>query len=269
MLVYSDWLLDTRSRMVNMTRRITAVIVLAVPLCLGSIGQNKSVESLVPDARYFEVTGNVHISRDSSKEKAAPQSMDGMGRSTVVWLEPIDRAANAAPPPGDYKMMQKDKEFHPKLLVVPVGSTVSFPNADPYFHNVFSLFNGRRFDLGLYESGQTRRVAFNREGVSYIFCNIHPEMSAVIISLKTPYYTMSDSKGAVTLQRVPEGLYRLGVWSELASPETLRLLSRVVKVDRDGKDLGKIEIHASSQGIDEHLNKFGLPYDTHSAVPPY
>jgi hypothetical protein len=166
-------------------------------------------------------------------------------------------------------MTQKDKEFHPRLLVVPVGSTVSFPNADPYFHNVFSLFNGRRFDLGLYQSGQTRAVAFSREGVSYIFCNIHPEMSAVILSLKTPYFASPDPEGHATLRGVPPGAYRLEVWSELASPEALRSLSRTVRIDANDTALGKLEIPVSSPGLADHLNKFGQPYDTHSLAPEY
>ena len=66
--------------------------------------------------------------------------------------------------------------FEPHLLIIPLGSTVSFPNLDPFFHNVFSQFNGKRFDLGLYEAGSTRDVRFDHEGVSYLFCNIHPEI---------------------------------------------------------------------------------------------
>ena len=80
-------------------------------------------------------------------------------------------------------LRQKNKAFEPHLLVVTIGSNVEFPNDDPWFHNVFSLFNGKRFDLGLYEAGTTRTVHFEREGVSYIFCNIHPEMSAVVVVL--------------------------------------------------------------------------------------
>ncbi len=166
-------------------------------------------------------------------------------------------------------MTQKDKAFHPRLLVVPVGSAVSFPNADPYFHNVFSLFNGRRFDLGLYQSGQTRTVTFSREGVSYIFCNIHPEMNAVILSLKTPYYASPDAEGAVTLRQVAEGAYRLEVWSEAAAPETLGSLSRTVRIDEKHATLGTIEIKVSPTGFDDHLNKFGQPYDTHEMPPAY
>ena len=112
----------------------------------------------------------------------------------VVWLTPLAPAIAdpvSTPKPGHYRLVQKDKTFTPHLLVIPTGSSVDFPNLDPFFHNVFSLFNGKRFDLGLYESGSSRTVHFDHDGVSYIFCNIHPEMSAVIITLSTPYYGVS------------------------------------------------------------------------------
>ena len=104
----------------------------------------------------------------------------------VVWLTPLkpDGRPAATGHPGPFRLVQKDKMFTPHLLVVPTGTSVEFPNEDPFFHNVFSLFNGQRFDLGLYESGTSRAVRFDREGVSYIFCNIHPEMGAVVLALE-------------------------------------------------------------------------------------
>jgi len=240
---------------------------LALALSASAVGQTAPSEA--PRSAVFDVTAVVHFTGEASKQR----SMRDLGRLTVIWLVPVGPPESAqtpqAAPPSAFTMTQKDKEFHPRLLVVPVGSTVSFPNADPYFHNVFSLFNGRRFDLGLYQSGQTRTVAFSREGVSYIFCNIHPEMSAVILSIRTPYFASPGPEGNVTLRGVPEGLYRLEVWSELASPETSASLSRTLKVGPNDTALGKIEIQTSSPGPGEHLNKFGLPYDTHSPVPEY
>jgi hypothetical protein len=88
-----------------------------------------------------------------------------------------------ASPAQTPRLVQKNKSFEPHILVIPAGSMVEFPNHDPFFHNVFSLFEGKRFDLGLYEAGTSRMVRFDRPGISYIFCNIHPEMSAVIITL--------------------------------------------------------------------------------------
>src|SRR2546430_5669857 len=112
------------------------------------------------------------------------------------------------------RLVQKNKSFEPHVLVVPVGSLVEFPNRDPFFHNVFSLFEGKRFDLGLYESGTTRSLRFDRPGISYLFCNIHPEMSAVIIALDTPYYASSNAGGQIAIPNVPVGQYMLHVWRE-------------------------------------------------------
>src|ERR1700676_753859 len=122
----------------------------------------------------------------------------------VAWLTPLDSSHN--PPPDTsrkYTLLQKNKEFIPHVLVVPVGSVVEFPNADPFFHNVFSLFDGRRFDLGLYEAGSSRGVTFGKEGISYIFCNIHPDMSAVVIALPTPFFAMEDAHGQFRIPNVP------------------------------------------------------------------
>jgi len=242
-----------------------AATMLAAAACAVGLGQSAPATPPPPAAGGVDVVATVHYSGEGSQRR----SMRDLGRRTVLWLTPLGQASAAPPTPGAFTMAQKDKEFHPRLLVVPVGSTVSFPNADPFFHNVFSLFNGRRFDLGLYQSGQTRTIAFSREGVSYIFCNIHPEMSAVIISLKTPYFAAPDAEGHATLRGVPEGMYRLEVWSETASPEALHSLSRTVRIDSSDTNLGKIDIQASSTGLGQHLNKFGQPYDPRSTASEY
>ena len=108
----------------------------------------------------------------------------------VLWLTSVGGAATPSSPPqpdsNRPRLVQKNKSFEPHVLVVPVGSSVEFPNRDPFFHNVFSLFEGKRFDLGLYEAGSTRNVVFDKPGISYIFCNIHSEMSAVVIAVEQP-----------------------------------------------------------------------------------
>src|ERR1700690_1407912 len=122
----------------------------------------------------------------------------------VIWLEPV-AGTRALPflPDRHYTLLQKNRTFIPHLQVVPVGAVVQFPNVDPFFHNVFSLFGGRRFDLGLYEAGSTKSVTFSREGVSYIFCNIHPEMSAVVLALFSPLYAVADKDNSFTLRGIP------------------------------------------------------------------
>jgi plastocyanin len=188
---------------------------------------------------------------------------------TVIWLTPVDRQLAQPPDPRSFVMTQQDKMFTPHLLVMPVGSTVSFPNKDPFFHNVFSFFNGRRFDLGLYQSGQSRNVVFNRVGISYIFCNIHPEMSAIIITLDTPWFGVADGRGEIRIADVPAGSYTLKVWSEAIPPESRQPAERRVTVSSSGDtDLGSIAVHVVPGTLSEHLNKFGEPYDTHAA-PAY
>jgi len=181
----------------------------------------------------------------------------------VIWLNPLRPGPTPPAVHGNFTLLQKNKMFTPHLLVVPVGSSVAFPNADPFFHNVFSLFDGRRFDLGLYEAGSTRSVVFSREGVSYIFCNIHSEMSAIVIALATSHYALADPKGVFRLKDVPSGDYDLHVWVEGQKQSSLDQLTRRVHISGEAADLGEISIARPEH--QQHLNKFGQPYepDTH------
>ena len=177
----------------------------------------------------------------------------------VIWLNPLRRGSASFVAHGNFTLLQKNKMFTPHLLVVPVGSSVAFPNADPFFHNVFSLFDGRRFDLGLYEAGSTRSVVFSREGVSYIFCNIHSEMSAVVIALATPYYGIADPQGVFHLNGVASGDYDLHVWIEGQKQDALDHLTRRVHIASDARYLG--EIRSDHPEAPQHLDKFGRPYE--------
>ena len=215
--------------------------------------------SFTLEAQDFSVTAQV-VARTESKQK------DKQGRGdVVVWLTPLDQhselhsvAQQQSPPP---RLVQKDKRFTPHLLVIPAGTAVEFPNRDPFFHNVFSLFEGKRFDLGLYEAGTTRVVHFDRTGVSYIFCNIHPEMSAVVVALKTPYYAVSDASGKISIPNVPAGRYTLQVWSERASLDSLKALSREVAISEGDHSLGTIHVAEDVLPATPHKNKYGRDYD--------
>jgi plastocyanin len=180
--------------------------------------------------------------------------------AAVIWLKPLHPDSSHAVVPGRFSLVQKNKTFIPHLLVIPIGSSVAFPNTDPFFHNVFSLFDGKRFDLGLYEAGSTRSVLFSREGVSYIFCNIHSEMSAVVITLNTPYFSIADSKGEFRIAGVPGGDYDLYVWIEGERQNSLDKQTRRIHVGGERVDLG--EIHADEPEREPHRNKFGRSYDS-------
>lgn len=209
-----------------------------------------------------EVAGKIVMRvplQSASKKHQEPPSAENV----VVWLSPLKAGAATTVMPAhqtSYKLIQKNKMFTPHLLVVPRGSQVEFPNRDPFFHNVFSLFNGRRFDLGLYESGTSRSVRFDREGVSYIFCNIHPEMGAVVLALNTPYYGISSETGAVVLRDVPPGSYRLNIWSENGQAENSPESQRIVQVSTEAVHLGDIMLQAKANPLANHKNKFGEDY---------
>jgi len=216
-------------------------------------------------AQTFTVNGSVEVTNVISRSKGVDNA------SVVVWLRPLGGE------PGNttqnlhkrkFTLLQKNKTFAPHILVVPVGSEVEFPNKDPFFHNVFSLYDGKRFDLGLYEAGSTRTLNFERPGISFLFCNIHSEMSAVIIALDTPWYAISDNAGQITIPGVPAGRYMLHVWREGSSPESLKNLSRTVVLSHESVSLGKLEIPNNAPVPLAHKNKYGRDYDTPSALNP-
>ena len=198
--------------------------------------------------------GHVQITRNGHPLANASQA--------VVWLTPI--GANLAPFQQDGshipQLVQKNKSFQPSLLVVPVGGKVEFPNHDPFFHNVFSLFEGKRFDLGLYESGTTRFVQFDKPGVSFIFCNIHEQMTAVVIALATPYYAVSDAHGDLTIPNVPPGRYQLQVFHTSVAPDALRALNHEITVAPEDTSLGTFTLKETDVTL-AHKNKYGHEYD--------
>jgi plastocyanin len=209
-----------------------------------------------------DVSGQILLRPAPEHDAGQKHKVAASAANVVVWLTPVKTGVLPGVMPARqtvYRLVQKDKMFTPHLLVVPTGSQVEFPNKDPFFHNVFSLFNGKRFDLGLYESGTSRSVRFDREGISYIFCNIHPEMGAIVLALNTPYYGISGENGSVTINNVPPGSYRLNVWSEngqLANGDE----QRIMQVSSETTRLGNITIQTATDALANHKNKFGEDY---------
>lgn len=223
-------------------------------------------------AQLNSVTARVELKkRNASKSEKSTKAPENLA-DIVVWLKPLDRAtpdlASTEQPRKRLQLVQKNKSFQPHLLVVPIGSSVDFPNRDPFFHNVFSLFDGKRFDLGLYEAGTSNSVRFDRVGVSFLFCNIHPEMSAIVVAVDTPYYGLSNRQGNVTIANLPDGKYELRVWYERSLPEDLKALTRIVTVSSATRDLGSISIPENPSFSPEHKNKYGQDY-TPPPAPGY
>lgn len=216
------------------------------------------------------VAVTAHVTVLSNAVNGAGQHKDNpTPAGVVVWLVPMqsDPRPASSGHPGPFRLLQKDKMFTPHLLVIPTGSSVEFPNQDPFFHNVFSLFNGKRFDLGLYESGTSRAVHFDREGVSYIFCNIHPEMGAIVLALSTPYYAVSSADGVVDIHDIPAGNYRLHIWSESAQSVSPVDAQKVIQVGRSPLHLGEITLETMADPMQNHKNKFGEDYHPNHTAP--
>lgn len=215
---------------------------------------------MVTTLRAADVSGSVTIA-DSHRGARTDRS------GVVVWLEPI--GAPADPIPTRARMIQKNKTFLPHVLAIPVGSTVEFPNLDPIFHNAFSNFNGQIFDVGLYPPGKSRLVQFRASGVVRVFCNIHPSMSAVIVVLDTPFFAVTTAAGAYRIGNVPPGRFRLHVFDERATPETLDSLVHEIEV-RLGLP-SREDLHVSEAGYipSAHANKYGKAYPPDAETEPY
>ena len=193
------------------------------------------------------------------------------GSQVVVWLTPVSTVQDvrATSERNHFRMVQRNKRFEPRLLVIPVGSVVDFPNADPWFHNVFSLYRGKRFDLGLYQAGAQRSVRFDRAGPSYLFCNIHPEMTGVVLAVDSELFALSDKSGHYSIARVPAGKYILRVWYENASLQALQAQQRQVAIELGGRTLPTVSIPVAKPVQVEHKNKYGQDYDPDTLKTDY
>lgn len=171
----------------------------------------------------------------------------------VVWLQPQE---NVPVHPDSVEITMSDKDFEPHVVVVPVGSVVSFPNHDPFDHNVFSRSDAGPFDLGRYDRGETASTTFRRPGIVRVYCNIHAHMSAVVAVRDNRYFTQPLADGTFTIPAVPPGEYTVHAWHERAKEFT----PGHVMVGAAGVSDMAIELDAREYEFVQHLNKFGQPY---------
>jgi len=172
----------------------------------------------------------------------------------VVWIPGLGNPKESRPA-ARLVMSSKDKRFEPRVLAVPVGAPVSFPNLDKIFHNVFSLSDKNRFDLGLYRNGASRTAIFEHPGVVRVYCNIHSQMAAYVVVVDGAFYGRTGADGVVLLSAVPAGRHPLRAWDE-----------------RGGEWSGSVEVLPGRTvevpvGLDErgwrdqpHKNKYGKSY---------
>ena len=144
------------------------------------------------------------------------QPLDGIG---TVMLFPVNGGGKKRTP-KQRLVEQREKQFLPRVLAVPPGSTVAFPNFDGIFHNVFSLSPTKRFDVGLYKDGDTRELKFEKPGVVRLACNIHAQMAAYILVVDAPHYVVVDGTKEFNFRSLAPGRYKVRAWSERSAAPT-------------------------------------------------
>ena len=205
--------------------------------------------ALLASGQLYAEDGSVH----GTVRVLHPGEGDSGSGDVVVWLTPVQGGGRFTAGPVA-RLTQKNKTFVPHVVAVMQGTEIEFPNQDLFFHNVFSIHQGKTFDLGLYESGAARKVRFSQAGVSYIFCNIHPQMSAVVVVLRTRYFALSDTEGNFQINHVPPGRYKLAVWYEQTAEAELQSQARELEVAPGSNEISRIILH-SSDAPKEHPGK--------------
>jgi plastocyanin len=186
----------------------------------------------VADGKGAALSGRILITKKLTKERATA-GIPGYHRGAAVApssnSEPdfvvaeLRRAAiyveSRTPLPSrpvTVEIQQENRTFLPETVVVPVGSTVSFPNLDPIFHNVFSLSKPQAFDLGNYPRNETRTVEFRKAGIVQVYCHLHANMRATIVVAPSSWATSPAEDGSYVLPPLPPGDYTVVVWHRSA-----------------------------------------------------
>lgn len=174
----------------------------------------------------------------------------GVG-DAIVYVEDI-----VVPTKGTATMKQEGKQFVPSVLVVQKGTTVSFPNMDAIFHNVFSVTPDHSFDLGSYPQGDSKSVTMTKAGVVSVYCNMHPQMVAHILVVPNGNYVRAGKDGFFRLTNVPAGKHRVVAWAPNAKP---------VAADAEVSDTGVVtlELELKKGRSSPHTKKDGLPYGSY------
>ena len=217
-------------------KRLLALAICAITLCAAEL------EAVV-------VSGKVNFVTKRGQRPVVEE--------TLIWLEPLATRNAARHAPAAFRMITRGKMLLPHVLAVPAGSNISFPNEDPISHNLFSLSFGNAFDLGLYRKGPGKTQKFEAPGVVNVYCNVHPNMSAVVHVMPTPYYAWADASGNYSLD-VPPGKYRVVAWNEQGGQS-----ESTVDVTATGA-AGNMALTIDSRNVrlKQHLNKEGKPYQS-------
>jgi plastocyanin len=173
-----------------------------------TIRQRLTRPSVTASVSMYERGPAVELGKDSDNDPLAAERS-----RVVIWVEGHGAGAT---PSASASMQQINRRFDPDLVIIPMGSSVSFPNMDPIFHNVFSLSKPKSFDLGNYPKGDTRTVVFPKAGIVYVSCRLHPNMAGVVVVTPSPWYAKADRDGQFILRDLPPGTYTVVAWHKAA-----------------------------------------------------
>lgn len=169
----------------------------------------------------------------------------------AVWYEPAAGGKTLAP--RNAVMTTVRKAFQPAVTIVPVGSSIRFPNQDPILHNVFSVSGRNSFDLGLVGTGTGKSATFREAGIVRVFCNVHHTMFSHVVVVATPFFALPDAEGRFALEGLPAGAGTLRFWHERAEPG-----AQTVALPRDGAL--RLEVPITHPKVPPHKNKLGKSY---------
>ena len=189
--------------------------------------------------------------RVAMQEKPGEVTKDFEG--TVIYLIPKSAPAHFSATKAH--MAMNGRQFAPHIRVITTGSTVEYANQDPFSHNIFSTAPGAAFDLGTYGNGVAKSTSFTKAGAFPVYCNIHAQMTAVVVVVSTPYYTQSGADARWTIPKVPAGKYELHTWHERAPEVTQNL-------DVPAAGLTSVDVTLDARGFKlvAHKNKLGKDY---------
>lgn len=234
-------------------RQLSVTMLMISAMCAASAALGGTVPAEASQGTGAPVSGQVTI-----QERAGDETED-LG-NVVVFLEPAaapvaaSARAKSGPLPVKTVIALQSRQFSPRIRVVTEGSTVEFPNQDPFSHNVFSKTNGG-FDTGVYGRGKAKDQKFDEPGVYSLYCNVHPRMTAFVITLATPYFTQAGADGRFVLEKIPPGNYRMHVWHDRATE-----VVKDVVVPATGLTGQRIDLDARGYKYVQHKNKFGKDY---------
>jgi plastocyanin len=191
---------------------VTGLIALVLPVAAGDVAGHALITKRLTKKALSPIVYNLRGAVAAPQTPAKSDSANEFDQLVVV----LEGGSSQPKPPETVVIDQRNMRFDPDLVIVPTGSTVQFPNADPIFHNIFSLSKTQPFDLGFYPQGRSRTVKFTRNGIVQVYCHIHANMYAAIVVTSSPWYARPSEDGSFSWTNVPAGHYRLIAWHKIA-----------------------------------------------------